>query len=80
METLFWKLQTLVVKREVEDKLSWKFSVRSLYFSSSRGHRQPFPANIVWRTWNLLNRCYLCKGEEEMIDPLLMHRSKARMV
>ena len=57
VETLFRKLCSLVVKREVKDKLSWnenkssEFSVRSLYGSFPRGPREPFPASIVWRTW-----------------------------
>ena len=57
METLFKKLHPLVVRRDVEDILSWndskndKFSVRSLYCSFSRGPRDPFPFSIVWKTW-----------------------------
>ena len=32
------------------------------------------------RVWNLLNRCYMCKREEKMIDHMLMHYSQARIL
>ncbi|RVW12719.1 putative ribonuclease H protein [Vitis vinifera] len=49
VEGLLWKLHPLVVRREVEDVLSWKesrdgiFSVRSLYRSFTRTYSDPFP-------------------------------------
>ena len=57
MESFFQKLNLMIINREVEGKLTWneskcsKFSVRSLYFSLSRGYSAPFPASIVWRAW-----------------------------
>ena len=53
VDNLFRKLQPLVVRREVEDTLSWResnnanFSIISLYCSYSRGPRDPFPISIV---------------------------------
>ena len=49
VESLFWKFHPLVVRREVEDALSWKesrddiFSVRFLYLSLMRAYSDPFP-------------------------------------
>ena len=60
VESLFRKLQPLVVRREVEDILSWKesknynFLVRSLYRSYMRASRDPFPWSIIWRSWVLV--------------------------
>ena len=56
VETLFFKLQHLVVRREVEDILSWseskndKFSIRSLYCSYSGASIDSFPCSIIWRS------------------------------
>ena len=32
------------------------------------------------RGWNLANRCFLCCAEEEMINHILIHCSKARVL
>ena len=32
------------------------------------------------RVWNLLNRCYMCKRKEKIIDHMLMHYSQARIL
>ena len=32
------------------------------------------------RGWRILNRCYLCKEEEETSDHILIHCSKARLL
>ena len=56
VESLFWKLHPLVVRREVEDALSWKesrdgiFSIRSLYRSLMRAYSDPFPWGLIWRS------------------------------
>ena len=61
VESFLQKLQSLVIKREVEDKLRWneskcsKFSDRSLHSSFSRRYSAPFPAGIVWRSWASIN-------------------------
>ena len=66
MEILFWKLQRLVVKKNVEDNLSRnetkndRFSIRFLYCSFSRGPRDPFLFSIVWRTWALAKIDFDC--------------------
>ena len=60
MEGLFRKLQPLVMRRDVEDVLSWKessndiFFVRSLYSSFMRAFNDPFPWSIIWRSWALM--------------------------
>ena len=60
MESLFSKLQPLAVRRGVEDILSWrenknrKFSVSSLYCSYTRVSRDPFPWDMIWRSWALV--------------------------
>ena len=60
MEGLFRKLQPLVMRRDVEDVLSWKesrndiFFVRSLYSSFMRAFSDPFPWSIIWRSWALM--------------------------
>ena len=47
-------MHPLVVRREVEDALSWKesrddiFSVRSLYRSLMRAYSDPFPWGLIW--------------------------------
>ena len=53
IEGLFPKLQPLVVRRDVEDVLSWKksrndiVSIRSLYCSFTRASSDPFPWSII---------------------------------
>ena len=60
MEALFRKLQPLVMRRVVEDVLSWKesrndiFSIRSLYRSLIRASSNPLPWSIIWRSWALM--------------------------
>ena len=57
LESLFPKLQPLVVRREVEDVMSWregkngKFLVRSYYCSYTWTSRAPFRRSIIWRSW-----------------------------
>ena len=114
VEGLFQRIYHLVLHSDVEDVLSWKiskngfFSVRSLYRSLTSTSSEPFPWNIIWRSWApirvsffawkaswniilttdqlkrrgwiLLNRCYLCKMEEETSDYLLLFCKKATML
>ena len=57
VESLFSKLQPLAVRRGVEGIFSWreskngKFSVRSLYCSYTRVSKNPFPWDMIWRSW-----------------------------
>ena len=57
VESFFWKLQSLVIKREMEDKLRWneskcgKFNITSLFSSLSRRYKEPFSPSIVSRSW-----------------------------
>ena len=49
-----------------------------------------FPWEAVWkgiltreklmRSWNFVNRCLMWKGEEESIEQILLHWSKARIL
>ncbi|RVX22614.1 hypothetical protein CK203_012542 [Vitis vinifera] len=57
VEGLFQNLNPLMVRREVEDVLSFKeskdgiFSVRSLYNSFTRAFSDPFPWGLIRRSW-----------------------------
>ena len=114
VESLFRKLHSLAVRRDVEDTLSWResgtgcFSVSSLYRSYRRASSDPFLWCIIWRSWapvrvsffareaswnrvlttdqlkrrgwNMPNRCFLCKEEEETNDLLFLFCNKASML
>ena len=69
VESSFWKLQLVVIKREVEDSLRWneskcdKFSIKSLYSSLSTGFRECFPTlcgdlGYQWRSTSLHGKCH----------------------
>ena len=57
VEGLFRNLNPLMVRREVEDVLSYKeskdgiFSIRSLYSSFTRAFSDPFPWGLIRRSW-----------------------------
>ena len=42
--------------------------------------RIPNLDHLKRRGWFLPNKCYLCKGEEESVNHLLLHCSKATMI
>ena len=69
VESSFWKLQLVVIKKEVEDSLRWneskcdKFSIKSLYSSLSTGFRECFPTlcgdlGYQWRSTSLHGKCH----------------------
>ncbi|RVW55774.1 hypothetical protein CK203_075736 [Vitis vinifera] len=68
VESLFRKLQPLVVRRDVEDVLSWKesrndiFFVKSLYCSFTRASSDPFPWSSIWRYWASMRVSFFCLG------------------
>ncbi|RVX20628.1 hypothetical protein CK203_002523 [Vitis vinifera] len=67
----------------MEDRMMWKvtsnesFSVKSLYNDLSSRRAGLFPHGLIW---NLVCRpkCFMCCEEEESIDHILIHCSKAR--
>ena len=67
VESLFWKLHSLAVRRDV-DTLSWResgndcFSVSSLYRSYTRASSDPFPWCIIWRSCALVKVSFFCLG------------------
>ena len=36
--------------------------------------------NLKRRGWTLVNKCFLCKGEEESCDHIIFHCSKASLL
>ncbi|RVW32508.1 Calcium-dependent protein kinase 16 [Vitis vinifera] len=75
VEGLFWKLQPLVVRREVEDVLSWKESRDGIFSVRISTINQ-----LKRRRWNMPNRCYLCKEKEDTSDHLILFCKKATML
>ncbi|RVW78710.1 hypothetical protein CK203_048472 [Vitis vinifera] len=63
-----------------------KFFVKSLYVALELGGVVPFPRSIIWnpcepsKGWSLANRCFLCLIDEESIDHILIHCTKARVL
>ena len=57
VESLYWKLHSLAVRRDVKDTLSWResgtncFFISFLYRSYTRASSDPFPRCIIWRSW-----------------------------
>lgn len=88
VEELLRRLQVQVIKRGVEDVMVWRllkgniFTIKSFYFSLVVCSMKQFPTldQLKRRGWCLPNRCYLCKGEEESTNHILLHCPKTIML
>ncbi|RVW26396.1 Transposon TX1 uncharacterized 149 kDa protein [Vitis vinifera] len=75
VENLLSKLHPLAIRRGVDD------SLRTSFFRwEAAWNRLPTIDRLKRFGWNIPNRCFLCKNEEESIDHLLLFCEKARML
>ncbi|RVW56296.1 Argininosuccinate lyase, chloroplastic [Vitis vinifera] len=80
VERFLSSIQGKRLNADVEDRMVWKetkneiFTVKSLYNSLVYSCAVPFPWNIIW------SRCSLCCAEEETINHILVHCSKAKVL
>ncbi|RVW37498.1 hypothetical protein CK203_117104 [Vitis vinifera] len=81
VEAFLWKLQKLVVKQNIEDRVvssnskSGRFSVGPFYSFLALGESEPFPVRVVWNSWiSMRVRIFHGNNEGKNIDLRLVEK------
>ncbi|KAL6318366.1 hypothetical protein AAG906_039458 [Vitis piasezkii] len=83
VEAFLWKLQKLVVKQNIEDRVvlsnskSGRFSVGPFYSFLALGESEPFPVRVVWNSWiSMRVRIFHGNNEGKNIDLRLVEKER----